>query len=170
MSFRDLPGFRLQSFCPIHKFNGGVSHYETRFKIKLDRNNVAAQLRQVRAACDSSEKVFYHLISVAGEYIVGLVKEDIKPAVSRHDDDAMMKLMQSRQRAKIVNDRPIGFDTVKSEQDSPLEEKARNVRRYWYLRLPDRDKDNIIKPAFEAANPTHEDKIKRRKEYEDLSK
>lgn len=52
------------------------------------------------------------------------------------------------------------------DDGSPLAEKQRQVKRYWFSNLPQTERDAIIDPHFETAHPSHEKKIEARKKFE----
>lgn len=76
--------------------------------------------------------------------------------------------------------RPIGSEVILNfgeefahaacVEKGKLEEKIKVVRRYWFAKLPDTRKDDVIKPAFEAEHPTNDDKRRAAQEYDALKK
>ena len=46
-----------------------------------------------------------------------------------------------------------------SDDKSKLNDRAKNVQKFWFQNLPEEKREAIIRPAFDAAHPTN-DKIR----------
>lgn len=61
-----------------------------------------------------------------------------------------------------------GFGEQASQgREADREDKRRSVQKFWFSGLTEEEQDRIIRPHFEAANPTDGDKRQRTKEYEE---
>jgi hypothetical protein len=56
-------------------------------------------------------------------------------------------------------------DQVKDE-DSPIQERGRTVRRRWFSEQTAKKQDEVIKPAFDAEHPTDADKRRAANDYD----
>jgi len=54
-----------------------------------------------------------------------------------------------------------------NEEEAPKTAKERAVREFWFKGLPPAERDGIVKPHFEKANPTNAKVKEQREKYEE---
>lgn len=51
------------------------------------------------------------------------------------------------------------------DEDSPIQERGRTVRRRWFSEQTAKKQDEVIEPAFNKEHPTHADKKRATEDY-----
>tara|TARA_Y100000034_G_C6799091_1_gene358395 strand:- start:189 stop:380 length:192 start_codon:yes stop_codon:yes gene_type:complete len=60
-----------------------------------------------------------------------------------------------------------GFGEGGQDDHAREKDELMKAKRFWFSGLTEEEQDRILSPHFEAANPTDEDKQRRRQEYEE---